>query len=469
MYYTPALLTDLYQLTMAYGYWKTDKAETKASFNLFFRKHPFGGKYTIAAGLGLVFDYIENFKFTNEDIEYLESLGGDDKLFDRRFLNYLKNLKLDVDICAVDEGQFVFPNEPILRVSGKLAQCQLLETALLNIINFNTLIATKAARICRAAGDKPVIEFGLRRAQGPDGGLSASRSAYIGGCVGTSDVLAGKMFGIPVKGTHAHSWVMSFDSQQDAFNVYAEHMPNSCILLVDTYDLRSGVADAINTAEMMRVDYNKELYGIRIDSGDLAYGSRYARNELDKHGFNNVKIIVSNDLDEYSIKTLNEVNAPIDAYGVGTKLATAKDDPALGGVYKLSAVSAGLNNRWRGKLKYSGDKTTLPGVYIASRVFDLEGSALNDIIHYPGYYTPPPPACYKFLTRNVIFNGERMCHKESLTKIRDRVKDEFKIFKNHNIFDIYSGEGEYPVHIHSSVLNEQQKLIKSIKEQYSLE
>ncbi|MEM6300039.1 MAG: nicotinate phosphoribosyltransferase, partial [Bacteroidota bacterium] len=280
-----ALLTDLYQLTMAQGYWKSQMTDHEAVFNLFFRKAPFKGGFTIACGLQYAVDFLQNFKFTDDDIEFLALQTGNDgkPLFESGFLKYLRTVKFTGDIEAIPEGSVVFPNEPLIRVKASLIEAQLIETPLLNMVNFQTLVATKSARICMVAGDEPVLEFGLRRAQGIDGGLAASRAAYIGGCAATSNVLAGKLFGIPVKGTHAHSWVMSFDTEREAFERYAEAMPNNCIFLVDTYDTLEGVKEAIRVGKAMRKK-GHEMAGIRLDSGDLAYLSIKARKMLDKAG-----------------------------------------------------------------------------------------------------------------------------------------------------------------------------------------
>ncbi|MBI4845644.1 MAG: nicotinate phosphoribosyltransferase, partial [Candidatus Omnitrophica bacterium] len=332
------LLTDFYQLTMAYSYWKTGVSEKEAVFHMFFRNNPFKSGFTIACGLEYVIDYLENFYIDETDVAYLQSLrGNDDKpIFERKFLDYLFNLEINCDIDAIPEGTVVFPMEPLIRVHGPILQCQMLETALLNIINFQTLIATKAARMCIATDGDPILEFGLRRAQGIDGSLAASRAAYIGGCAATSNVLAGKLFDIPVKGTHAHSWVMSFDDELESFKAYAKAMPNNCVFLVDTYDTLEGVRKAVEVGIWLRQN-GHDMMGIRLDSGDLAYLSIEARKILDQSGFVNTKIVASNDLDENIITSLKEQNAQINVWGVGTKLITAYDQPALGGVYKLSA------------------------------------------------------------------------------------------------------------------------------------
>lgn len=379
-----SLLTDLYQLTMAYGYWKSGKAEQEAVFNLYFRKHPFGGGFTVACGLSSAISYLNEYGLSKEDINFLRTLTGSDgqPLFEEGFLEYLKNLKLNCDVAAVPEGTVVFPNEPLLRISGPILQCQLLETPLLNLINFQTLIATKAARMRLVAPDDTLLEFGLRRAQGPDGGMTASRSAYVGGFDATSNVLAGKLYGIPVKGTHAHSWVMSFDSELESFETYAKFLPNNVTLLVDTYDTVQGVKNAIIVGNQLR-QRGHDLGGIRLDSGDLAYLSIEARKLLDAAGFEKTSIVASNDLDEYIMASLKNQGAKIDVWGVGTKLATAYDQPALGGVYKLAALK-NEKGQWENKVKLSEQtiKTSTPGIqqvrrfrndrgFMADMIFDV--------------------------------------------------------------------------------------------------
>ncbi|MFP5504089.1 MAG: nicotinate phosphoribosyltransferase, partial [Candidatus Sericytochromatia bacterium] len=359
-----ALLTDFYQLTMAYGYWKTGTDRHEAVFHLYFRKNPFKGGYTVAAGLAFAIDMLEHFRFDESDLAYLGGLTGNDgqPVFEPAFLDYLRDMRFECDIHAVPEGTIVFPNEPLMRVQGPLIQCQLVETVLLNIINFQTLIATKAARVCEAAQGEPVLEFGLRRAQGMDGGLSASRAAYIGGVSATSNVLAGKLFDIPVKGTHAHAWVMSFDDEFAAFQAYAEAMPNNCVFLVDTYDTLEGVRNACKVGRWLR-DRGHKLAGVRLDSGDLAYLSIEARKILDEEGFPEATIVASNDLNELIIESLKHQGAKISVWGVGTQLATAFDQPALGGVYKLSALRA-PGEDWKYKLKLSEQaiKISNPGI-----------------------------------------------------------------------------------------------------------
>lgn len=388
-----SLLTDLYQLTMAYGYWMQGKAEQQAAFHLFFRTNPFGGGYAIAAGLEPVLDFLRFFRFTSDDVVFLSTLTGNDgrSLFEPAFLDYLTQLELSLDVDAIPEGTVVFPHEPLLRVRGPILQCQLLETALLNIVNFQSLIATKAARIVMSAKGDPVLEFGLRRAQGIDGALAASRAAYIGGCAATSNVLAGKRFGIPVKGTHAHSWVMSFDSELQAFEAYAEAMPNNCVFLVDTYDTLQGVRHAIEVGQQLRRNGHC-LVGIRLDSGDLAWLSIEARKLLDAAGFADATIVASNDLDERLIQSLKLQGAAINVWGVGTKLVTAFDQPALGGVYKLGAIQDEMQ-RWQPKIKVSEQliKTSTPGIQQVRRFHDASGLAIADVIY--NELQPPSENC----------------------------------------------------------------------------
>ena len=402
-----ALLTDLYQLTMAYGYWKLGRAERQTVFQLFFRKPPFSGSYAIAAGLGTVIEYLESFKFDSSDTQYLSTLTGNDgqPLFDSEFLAYLETLQLSVDIDAVPEGTLVFGHEPILRVRGPILQCQILETALLNIVNFQTLIATKASRICTAAQGEPVLEFGLRRAQGIDGGLSSSRAAFIGGCAATSNVLAGKVLGIPVRGTHAHSWVMSFDDEEEAFENYADAMPNNCVFLVDTYDTIEGVHRAANVGKRLR-QRGHEMVGIRLDSGDLAYLSIEARKILDAAGFKEAVIVASNDLDEWIIESLKSQGAKISVWGVGTKMATAFDQPALGGVYKLAAMMDD-HGKWQPKIKLSEQavKTSIPGIQQIRR-FESKDGMVADMIYDEGVGVDP---------RLLIVDPHNSNRKQSLT------------------------------------------------------
>ncbi len=377
-----ALLTDLYELTMAYGYWKLGKAEQQAAFHLFFRRLPFGGGYGVAAGLATVIEYLDGLRFQDDDIQYLSTLEGNDgrRLFDDAFLRHLQSLQMCCDVDAVEEGTVVFPHEPLIRVVGPILQAQILETPLLNLLNYQTLIATKAARVCDAARGDPVLEFGLRRAPGVDGGLAASRAAYVGGCAATSNVLAGKRFGIPVRGTHAHSWVMSFDDEATALESYAQALPNNCVFLVDTYDTLQGVRRAIDVGRKLR-EQGHEMVGIRLDSGDLAYLSIHARQLLDEAGFAQAVIVASNDLDEHIIASLRQQGAPINVWGVGTKLVTGGKQGALGGVYKLTAVR-NAQGIWipRIKLSEQAGKVTTPGV-LQVRRYRRDGNFVMDMIY----------------------------------------------------------------------------------------
>lgn len=375
------LLTDLYQLTMAYGYWQTGRAEHEAVFHLHFRKSPFAGGYAVAAGLEPALDWLRSFRFSADDCAYLATLTGNDgkPLFPPAFIAHLGALRLSVDIDAIPEGTVVFPHQPLVRVRGPILQCQLLETALLCLVNFQSLIATKAARICQAARGEPVLEFGLRRAQGFDGALGASRAAYVGGCASTSNVLAGKRYGIPVRGTHAHSWVMSFADEAEAFAAYAAAMPNNCVFLVDTYDTLEGVRHAIAAGRALRAR-GHELVGIRLDSGDLAWLSIEARRLLDEAGFPQAAIVASNDLDERTIASIKDQGGRVNVWGVGTKLATAYDQPALGGVYKLAAIRA-PGGDWQPRVKLSEQavKVSTPGMQNVRR-FVQAGEAVGDVI-----------------------------------------------------------------------------------------
>jgi nicotinate phosphoribosyltransferase len=462
-----ALLTDLYQLTMAYGYWRQKTSEQRASFHLYFRSLPFDGGYAVAAGLELALKFIEEFRISESDISYLRTLTGNDSqpLFSSDFLDYLADLQLSCDVHALPEGTLVFPNEPILRIEGPILQCQLLETALLNLINFSTLIATKAARICAVAGQDPVLEFGLRRAQGPDGGVTASRAAYVGGCSATSNVLAGKMYGIPVKGTHAHSWVMSFDDERTAFEQYAEAMPNNCVFLVDTYDTLEGVHKACLVGKKLR-ENGHEMVGIRLDSGDLAYLSVEARRILDEAGFANAAIIASNSLDETIIESLKQQGAQISVWGVGTKLSTAYDQPALGGVYKLGAM-LDSHGTWLPKMKLSEQpvKSSIPGRLQTRRFFDRHGQPIADMIFdldTPDISSQIVDANHPLRSRELadadsfadllkpfVLNGRMNLPIDSLDEIRNRVKDQLSVFNPSHQRLIHPHE--YPVGIESKL------------------
>ena len=370
------MMTDLYQLTMMNGYLVSGAADNTAVFDVFFR-HKGQINYAVSAGLEQAIEYINDLRFDAADIEYLQALH----LFDERFIDYLRNFRFTGDIYAVREGEIVFPGEPILTVKAPLIEAQLIETALLNIISHQTLIATKASRIVQAAGDKKVVEFGLRRAQGPDAGIYGARASIIGGCVGTSNVLAGQMFRIDVKGTHSHRWVMSYPSELEAFEAFARIYPDNCLLLVDTFDtLKSGVPNAIKVFRKLRAAGHKPV-GIRLDSGDLAYLSKKARVMLDEAGFSDAIIFASNDIDENLIMQLRMQGAQIDVYGVGTKLITSHDMPSLGGVYKLAEIERDGVRYPRMKFSDSTEKITNPGFKTIYRIYEKgSGKAFADLI-----------------------------------------------------------------------------------------
>ena len=375
------LLTDLYELTMMQGYFKEKDANETVIFDAFYRANPDGNGYAICAGLEQVIEYIQNLHFDREDVEYLRSL----KMFDEDFLEYLADFKFSGDIYAIPEGTVVFPREPLIKVIAPIMEAQLVETAILNIINHQSLIATKTARIVHAAQGDGIMEFGLRRAQGPDAGIYGARAAMIAGCIGTSNVLAGQMFDVPVKGTHAHSWIMSFPDELTAFRTYAKLYPDACILLVDTYDtLGSGVPNAIRVfKEMREAGIPLTFYGIRLDSGDLAYLSKQAKKMLDEAGFSDAVISASNDLDEFLIDSLKIQGATINSWGVGTNLITSKDCPSFGGVYKLAAILDKKTGQFIPKIKLSEitEKVTNPGNKTIRRVYNKNtGKIIADLI-----------------------------------------------------------------------------------------
>ncbi|GHV77713.1 nicotinate phosphoribosyltransferase [Spirochaetia bacterium] len=370
-----ALLMDFYSLTMAQGYWKNNM-DKRAIFEMFFRRHPFGGGFSIFAGLGPLLETLRGFSFSAEDIAYLTSL----KFFEKPFLDYLKDFRFSGSLWAMDEGTVVFPQEPLIRISGGLIECQIIEGMLLNIVNFQSLIATKAARVWLAADKGSVMEFGLRRAQGPDGAMSASRAAFIGGAFGTSNVLAGKEYGIPVLGTMAHSWIMAFPNEEAAFQAYADLYPDSPVFLIDTYDtLRSGTPAAIKVGK--RIAAQGKNFGVRLDSGDMHYLSVQVRKLLDDAGFPNAKISVSNDLDEHIIQTLTDAGAPINSWGVGTRMVTGGDEAAFSGVYKLTARED-ASGKLLPTIKFSDnpEKTTNPGLKQVWRLRDAQGMSVADVL-----------------------------------------------------------------------------------------
>ena len=450
------LLTDLYEMTMMQGYFKSNQNRT-VIFDAFYRTNPSDGGYAICAGVEQVIDYIENLHFDADDIAYLRRL----QIFDEDFLAYLSDFHFSGDIYAIAEGSVIFPREPLIKVVAPIMEAQLVETAILNIMNHQCLIATKAARVCYAADGDGVMEFGLRRAQGPDSGTYGARAAMIGGCAGTSNVLAGQMFDVPVLGTHAHSWIMSFPDEYTAFREYARLYPNACTLLVDTYDtLKSGIPNAIRVfTEMRDAGIPLTSYGIRMDSGDLAYLSKQARTMLDEAGFPDAVIAASNDLDEYLIQSLKSQGATITSWGVGTNLITSKDCPAFGGVYKLAAIE-GDDGHFIPKIKLSEntEKVTNPGNKTVYRIYDNETEKIKadliclvgetfdetqDILLFdpnePWKKTTLPGRSYhmKELLIKVVENGRRCYTSPSVMEIRtictrekDTLWDENKRFIN---------------------------------------
>ena len=436
-----ALLTDLYQLSMAAAAWKSGIEEREAAFHLLFRRAPFGSGFTVAAGLATALEFLREFRFADDDLRYLGELRAEsgDPMFEADFLEHLRRLELRLDVDAVPEGTVVFPQEPLLRMCGPVIPCMLLETPLLDLINFQTLIATKAARVCVAAQGEPVLEFGLRRAQGVDGAISAARAAYVGGCAATSNVLAGKLLGIPVRGTHAHSWVMLFDSERESFDAYARAMPHNVVLLVDTYDSLQGVRNAIETGKMLRAQ-GRELSGIRLDSGDLAWLSIEARKLLDAAGFTSTVIYASNELDENVIASLKQQGAKIAAWGVGTRLVTGAGDAALGGVYKLSAIRE-KGGSWKGRIKLSEQsaKISVPGILQVRRfvagteftgdlIYDVEDGepsrTLVDMLDATRRKTVPPGAPHEDLLVPVLRGGKHVYTPPALAEVRARTQSQ---------------------------------------------
>lgn len=475
--YKPSLatLTDLYELTMACAYWRTGTWRKEAVFHLHFRTPPFGGGFTIACGLAPAIEYIETLRFAEDDLAYLATLTGNDDrpLFDDGFLDVLRRLELACDVDAVPEGTVVFPHQPLLRVRGPILEAQILETALLTLFNFQTLIATKAARVCLAARGDPVIEFGLRRAQGFDGGISAARAAYVGGCAGTSDVLAGQLFGIPVKGTHAHSWVLSFGSELEAFAAWAEAMPNNCVFLVDTYDSLEGVRHAVEIGRRLRAR-GHEMAGIRLDSGDLAYLSIQARKILDQGGFPAAAIMASSELDEHVIESLKLQGARINLWGVGTRLVTAYDDPALGGIYKLTAVRE-PGGPWQYKVKLSEQalKITTPGIqqvrrfvaggeFVADMIYDEElGAPAAPTIVDPADMTRrkeiPPGTEWTDLLVPVFRQGRRVYDPPPLAAAQERARDQLRGF--HEGIKRFVNPHRYPAGLELGLFDLKMRLI----------
>ncbi|MGV3640305.1 MAG: nicotinate phosphoribosyltransferase [Adhaeribacter sp.] len=475
-----SLLTDLYQLTMAQGYWRQGLAEREAVFHAYFRKNPFQGGYTVAAGLADVIDLLGELQFKDEDLDYLRSLKGSRQqpLFEEEFLNYLQQLRFSCDVDAIPEGTLVFPNEPLLRIRGPLLQAQLVETALLTILNFQTLVATKAARIVSAAQGDRVIEFGMRRAQGPDGALSAARAAFIGGVSATSNLLAGRLFGIPVRGTHAHSWVMAFEEEQEAFAAYGAEFPHDSVFLVDTYNTIAGIHKALDVAREMR-QQGAELQGIRLDSGDLAFLSKEGRRLLDEAGFPQVSIVASNDLDEYLVESLKIQGARIDTWGIGTRLITAYDQPALGGVYKLAALRR-EDGSWEYKLKLSEQlvKISTPGIQQVRRYYNDQG-LMADMIYSEDQQvgeaatiidpadptkrrTLAPGTAYEDLLVPVFRQGVQVYEQPALPDIQARVRRQ--IGQLHETIRRFLNPHIYPVGLEEHLHAQKMQLILQLRE-----
>ena len=432
-----ALNTDLYELTMAQGFWESGLNQGEACFNAFFRENPFDGGYAVSCGQGQIADLVENFRFDDDALAYLSEVPapGGGKLFKKGFIDYLRDFRMHVSVWAPREGDIVFPREPMVRVQGPVVDCQLLETALLNLVNFQTLVATKTARVVTAAQGHAVSDFGLRRAQGPDGGLAVARASYIGGAASTSNVLAGKIYGIPVFGTHAHSWVMAFPTELDAFRAFAKSFPKNCVLLLDTYDVHQGIQNAITVAKEME-EAGERLAAIRIDSGDLAKLTKETREAFDAAGLPYVKISASNDLDEYTIQSLFAQGAPIDSFGVGTKLATCDPQPSLGGVYKLSAVRQTPDDPWSPVIKLSEQayKRTIPGIQHVRRFLDEAGRPVGDQIVDDGATIAVDVldslTTYDFagldsyeLLEQIVDNGVRTKEPDSIQVAKERCRD----------------------------------------------
>ena len=434
------LLTDLYELTMMQGYYE-NPSDQIVVFDAFYRKNPCGGAYAVCAGLEQVIEYVRDLHFSPDDIDYLRSLH----IFNDDFLEYLRGFHFTGDIYAIPEGTVVFPREPLLKVVAPIMEAQLVETAILNMINHQSLIATKASRVVYAAKGDGIMEFGLRRAQGPDAGIYGARAAVIGGCSSTSNVLAGQMFGVPVSGTMAHSWVMTFDSEYDAFKAYAESYPDGTVLLVDTYDvLKSGVPNAIRTAREVLEPMGKKLIGIRLDSGDLAYLSKEARKMLDEAGLPDCMIVASNSLDEYTISSLNRQGAKIDSYGVGERLITSSSTPVFGAVYKLVAIQKDGKFIPKIKISETAEKITNPGIKEVYRVYDENGKAVADYLAVKGEqirdlepvrYVDPVNywknrsfvGCrFKKLQVPVFEKGKRIYDLPDIEEIRQYVKDQLE-------------------------------------------
>ncbi len=479
----PALHTDKYQLTMMYAHWKNGSDQNRRAFDLYFRSLPFGNGFVVFAGLERVIQYLENLRFTEEDIEYIRSL---DEGYEPEFLDLLRSFRFTGDLWAMPEGTIAFPNEPLLHVQGNIMELHLIETALLNIIGFQTLIATKAARIRHVAGDDLLMEFGTRRAQEKDAAVWGARAAYLSGFDSTSNMLAGQLFNIPISGTHAHSWVQDFDNELDAFRAYADAFPQQTTLLVDTYDtLRSGIPHAIQIGLEMK-ERNQTLAAIRLDSGDLAYLSKQARKMLDEAGLTETKIVASSDLDEHTILHLKAQGAKIDAWGVGTKLITAYDKPALGAVYKMVARYEG--NQWIPTVKISSNpaKITTPGIKSIYRIICKQtGKAHADLISLSQENIDPKQPLILFhpeqtfkqkkvtnfiavpMLQPIFRQGRRVYTLPSLEEIRVYHRSQLSLFWEEYLRIVLPEE--YPVDLTRNLWEQRESLIKEIYSQIKKE
>ncbi|MDU4861349.1 MAG: nicotinate phosphoribosyltransferase [Terrisporobacter othiniensis] len=469
------LLTDLYQLTMLNGYYEKNIHEDIVVFDMFFRKNACNGGYTIICGIEQLVEYINNLHFSDDDLKYLKSLD----LFSDKFLDFLKDFKFTGDIYAVEEGTIMFPKEPVITVKAPLYQAQLIETALLTIVNFQSLIATKASRVCYSAAGDPVFEFGLRRAQGPDAGTYGARAAVIGGCSGTANVLAGKMFNIPVIGTQAHSWVQKFDNELESFRAYADVYPDKCLLLVDTYDvLKSGVPNAIKVFDELKAKGHKPM-GIRIDSGDLQYLSVEAKKLFEEAGYTDLSYTASNDLDEYTIASLKSSGAAINSWGVGTKLITSAESPSLGGVYKLAGSYDGDTLVPKIKVSEEPEKINNPGFKKVVRIYNEDNKAEADLImlHDEKINTSKPLTIFdptytwkrktfhkytiKELQKPLFKNGECKYVSKSVNEIKKYVNDQLS-----TLWDAYkrfSNPKEYKVDLSDNLWTLKSDLLDSKK------
>ncbi|HEY9854420.1 MAG TPA: nicotinate phosphoribosyltransferase [Stenomitos sp.] len=474
-----ALFSDFYELTMAYAYWQHGRHMTPAVFHHSFRQRPFQGGYALAGGLGELIEWLDGLRFTERDVAYLASLTdiGGKPMFAEAFLDFLLASRFECSVDAIPEGTLVFAHEPLARVTGPIWQAQYLESAVLNFLNAGTLFTTKAARICHSADDQPVLEFGMRRAQFMGAALSGARACYIGGSAGTSCMLAGQRYGIPLKGTHAHSWVMFWEDELEAFKRYAEALPSNCLFLVDTYDTLDGVRNAIQVGRWLR-SRGHDLLGIRLDSGDLAYFSIEARRLLDEAGFPEAVVTASSDLDEYLIQSLKTQDARIVVWGVGTKLITCYDQPALGGVYKLGAVQE--DGRWHHRIKLSEQsiKVSIPGILQVRRFQNARGEYVGDMIYDlerpapdPWIIDPADPIRRKYLGAShacedllipIYRAGQRVYEVPSLETSRERVRRELS--RLHPSYKRLQNPHLYPAGIERELYAYRQSLIAQVKD-----